>query len=65
MTVRRLSEIRCNGHDCDNALTWEGNAQRIRRHASRNCGWIVAQASGVDYCSPHCLNNPQTAEETP
>ncbi len=65
MTVHRLSEIRCNGSGCNSALAWEGNAHRVRQHASRNCGWIVAQSGGVDYCSPRCLNNPQNAEEAP
>lgn len=60
MTAHRVTELRCNGSQCDNALTWYGNADRIREHARRNCGWIVAQPGGVDFCSPTCLNTPRS-----
>lgn len=61
MSVHRVTEIRCNGADCDSALTWNGNAADVRRHAKYNCGWITAQPGGADYCSPACLATPRSA----
>lgn len=60
MSVHRVTEIRCDGAGCDNAWTWSGTAELVRRMARVNGGWLVARDGGRDYCGTTCRDNPTT-----